>query len=132
MNYSELIQIANEVKLKAYAPYSNFRVGAALLGESGEIYTGVNVENSSYGLTNCAERTAVFKAVSEGEKKFKTIVITSDAEDFISPCGACRQVLMEICGKDLEVVMTNRDNEIRILPLSDLLPESFNKESLKI
>lgn len=132
MNYSELIQIANEVKLKAYAPYSHFRVGAALLGESGEIYTGVNVENSSYGLTNCAERTAVFKAVSEGEKKFKTIVITSDAEDFISPCGACRQVLMEICGKDLEVVMTNRDNEIRILPLSDLLPESFNKESLKI
>ncbi len=131
MNYSELIQIANEAKLKAYAPYSHFRVGAALLGESGEIYTGINVENSSYGLTNCAERTAVFKAVSEGETKFKTIVITSDAEDFISPCGACRQVLMEICGKDLEVVMTNRDNEIRILPLSDLLPNSFNKESLK-
>ena len=131
MNYSELIQIANEVKLKAYAPYSHFRVGAALLAESGEIYTGVNVENSSYGLTNCAERTAVFKAVSEGESKFKTIVITSDAEDFISPCGACRQVLMEICGKELEVVMTNRDNEIRILPLSDLLPDSFNKEHLK-
>jgi cytidine deaminase len=131
MNYSELIQIANDVKLKAYAPYSHFRVGAALLGESGDIYTGVNVENASYGLTNCAERTAVFKAVSEGETKFKTIVLTSDAEDFITPCGACRQVMMEICGKDLEVVMTNRDNEIRILPLSDLLPNSFNKEYLK-
>ncbi|MFZ1292184.1 MAG: cytidine deaminase [Melioribacteraceae bacterium] len=130
MTYSELIQIANEAKLKAYAPYSKFRVGAALLSENGEVYTGVNVENSSYGLTNCAERTAVFKAVSEGESKFKTIVITSDAEDFISPCGACRQVLMEICGKNLEVVMTNRNNEIRILTLEELLPNSFNKESL--
>ena len=130
MTYSELIQKANEAKLKAYAPYSKFRVGAALLSENGEVYTGVNVENSSYGLTNCAERTAVFKAVSEGESKFKTIVITSDAEDFISPCGACRQVLMEICGKNLEVVMTNRNNEIRILTLEELLPNSFNKESL--
>ncbi|MBK7106781.1 MAG: cytidine deaminase [Ignavibacteriae bacterium] len=131
MNYAELIQIANDAKLKAYAPYSKFRVGAALLSENGEIYTGVNVENSSYGLTNCAERTAVFKAVSEGETKFRTIVITSDAEDFISPCGACRQVMMEICGKNLEVVMTNSDNEIRILTLEELLPNSFNKESLK-
>ncbi|MBK8946569.1 MAG: cytidine deaminase [Ignavibacteriae bacterium] len=131
MNYTELIQIANAAKLKAYAPYSKFRVGAALLSENGEIYTGVNIENSSYGLTNCAERTAIFKAVSEGETKFKTIVITSDAEDFISPCGACRQVMMEISGKNLEVVMTNRDNEIRILTLEELLPYSFNKESLK-
>ncbi len=131
MNFSELILIANKVKLKAYAPYSKFRVGAALLTEDGDIYTGVNVENSSFGLTNCAERTAVFKAVSEGETKFKTIVITSDAEDFISPCGACRQVLMEICGKDLEVVMTNRDHEIRILKLEELLPLSFNKDALE-
>ncbi|MCB0743059.1 MAG: cytidine deaminase [Ignavibacteriae bacterium] len=130
MSYSELIQIANKAKTRAYSPYSKFRVGAALITEQGDIYTGVNVENSSYGLTNCAERTAVFKAVSEGESKFKSIVITSDAEDFITPCGACRQVLMEICGKDLEVVMTNRDNEIRILKLEELLPFSFNKEYL--
>lgn len=130
MSYSELIQIANKAKTRAYSPYSKFRVGAALITEQGDIYTGVNVENSSYGLTNCAERTAVFKAVSEGESKFKSIVITSDAEDFITPCGACRQVLMEICGKDLEIVMTNRDNEIRILKLEELLPFSFNKEYL--
>ena len=96
-------EIANKVKTNSYSPYSKFRVGAALLSQSGEIYTGVNVENSSFGLTNCAERTAVFKAVSEGEKKFRTIVIVSDAEDCISHCGACRQVLMEVCGKDLEV-----------------------------
>ena len=130
MNYIELIQLANEAKLKAYAPYSHFRVGAALLSESGEIYTGVNVENASYGLTNCAERTAVFKAVSEGETKFKTIAITSDSDDFISPCGACRQVLIEICGKNLEVILTNKNNEIRILTIEELLPFSFNKESL--
>ncbi|MBI1933923.1 MAG: cytidine deaminase [Ignavibacteriales bacterium] len=130
MNYIELIQLANEAKLKAYAPYSHFRVGAALLSESGEIYTGVNVENASYGLTNCAERTAVFKAVSEGETKFKTIAITSDSDDFISPCGACRQVLIEICGKNLEVILTNKNNEIRILTMEELLPFSFNKESL--
>ncbi len=131
MNYAELIQIANKVKANSYSPYSKFRVGAALLTQEGEIYTGVNVENSSYGLTNCAERTAVFKAVSEGEKNFRTIVITSDADDFIPPCGACRQVLMEICGKDLEVVMTNNDNEIRILKIEELLPLSFNKDYLE-
>ena len=130
MNYSELLQIANKVKLNSYSPYSNFKVGAVLLSESGNLYTGVNVENSSYGLTNCAERPAVFKAISEGDKNFKTIVLVSDAEDFITPCGACRQVLMEICGKDLEVVMSNSDNEIRILKLEELLPLSFNKEYL--
>lgn len=130
MNYSELLQIAEKAKKNAYAPYSNFRVGAVLVAENGNLYSGVNVENSSYGLTNCAERTAVFKAVSEGETKFKTIVLCSDAEDFITPCGACRQVLMEVCGKDLEVVLSNRDNEIRILKLEELLPLSFNKDYL--
>lgn len=131
MNYSELLQIANKAKSHSYSPYSKFRVGAALLTDKGDIYTGVNVENSSYGLTNCAERTAVFKAVSEGERHFKTIVIASDAEDFIPPCGACRQVLMEVCGKDLEVVMSNSQNEIRILKIDELLPFSFNKEYLE-
>lgn len=130
MNYSELLQIANKVKSNSYSPYSKFRVGAVLLAENGNLYTGVNVENSSYGLTNCAERTAVFKAVTEGDRNFKTIVITSDAEDFIPPCGACRQVLMEICGPELDVVMSNGDNEIRISKLKELLPLSFNKEYL--
>ncbi|MCB0731914.1 MAG: cytidine deaminase [Ignavibacteriae bacterium] len=131
MNYSELIQIARKVKKNSYSPYSKFRVGAVLVTNEGNLYSGVNVENSSYGLTNCAERTAVFSAVSEGERNFKTIVLVSDAEDFIPPCGACRQVLMEVCGKDLEVVMSNSDNEIRILKLEDLLPLSFNKEFLE-
>jgi len=130
MNYAELLQIAHKAKKNSYSPYSKFRVGAVLVTDEGNMYTGVNVENSSYGLTNCAERTAVFKAVTEGEKKFRTIVLVSDAEDFISPCGACRQVLMEVCGKDLEVVMSNNQNEIRILKLEELLPLSFNKEHL--
>jgi cytidine deaminase len=130
MNYSELLQIAKKAKANSYSPYSNFRVGAVLVAESGNLYTGTNVENSSYGLTNCAERSAVFTAISEGERKFKTIVLTSDAKDFITPCGACRQVLMETCGSNLEVVMSNAENEIRILRLSELLPLSFNKEYL--
>ena len=127
MNYSELLQIANKVKLNSYSPYSNFRVGAVVVTDEGTLYSGVNVENASYGLTNCAERTAIFNAVSSGERKFKTIVLVSDSEDFSTPCGACRQVLMVICGKDLEVVMSNIDNEIRILKLEELLPLSFNK-----
>jgi cytidine deaminase len=130
MNYAELLQIANKVKSNSYSPYSKFRVGAVLVSEEGNLYSGVNVENSSYGLTNCAERSAIFKAVTEGERKFKTIVIASDAEDFITPCGACRQVMMEICGKDLDVVLSNSDNEIRILKMEDLLPLSFNKDYL--
>jgi cytidine deaminase len=130
MNYAELLQIANKVKSNSYSPYSKFRVGAVLVSEEGNLYSGVNVENSSYGLTNCAERSAIFKAVSEGERKFKTIVIASDAEDFITPCGACRQVMIEICGKDLDVVLSNSDNEIRILKMEDLLPLSFNKDYL--
>lgn len=127
MNYSELLLIANKVKLNSYSPYSKFRVGAVLVTDEGTLYSGVNVENSSYGLTNCAERTAIFSAITNGERKFKSIVITSDAEDFITPCGACRQVLMELGGKDLEIVMSNRDKEIRILKLEELLPLSFNK-----
>ena len=130
MNYSELLQIANKVKLNSYSPYSNFKVGAVLVSKDGSLFSGVNVENSSFGLTNCAERTAVFKAVSEGHKEFKTIVLASDAMDFIPPCGACLQVLMEICGPDLEVVMSNSDREIRILKLKELLPFTFNKEYL--
>ena len=130
MNYSELLQIAIKAKSNSYSPYSKFRVGAVLVSSEGNLYSGVNVENSSYGLTMCAERTAVFKAVSEGEKDFKTIVITSDADDFIPPCGACRQVMMEICGPELEVVLSNSEREIRILKLKELLPLSFNKEYL--
>lgn len=130
MNYSELLQIANKIKSNSYSPYSKFRVGAILVSEEGNLYSGVNVENSSFGLTNCAERTAIFSAVTEGERKFKTMVIASDSEEFITPCGACRQVMMEICGGDIEVVLNNGNNEIRILKLEELLPLSFNKDYL--
>lgn len=130
MNYGELLQIAKDAKTRAYAPYSNFRVGAALLTVDGEIYSGVNVENASYGLTNCAERTAIFKAVSEGERYFKAIAVASDSENFITPCGACRQVMMELGGKDLDVIISKNNGEIRILKLEELLPLSFTKNSL--
>jgi cytidine deaminase len=131
MNYPELLQIAKDVKSKAYCPYSKFHVGAALLTETGDIYTGVNVENSSYGLTICAERVAVFKAVSEGHRKFKAIALTSDSDDVIPPCGACRQVLIEFGNKELEVVMMSKNNEVQIMKLEDLLPHSFNKDFLE-
>ena len=130
MNYSDLLQIAIKAKTHSYSPYSKFKVGAVLVAKDGSLYSGVNVENSSFGLTNCAERTALFKAVSEGQREFKTIVLASDANDFIPPCGACLQVLNEVCGPELEVVMSNSDNEIRILKIKELLPLTFNKEYL--
>ncbi|MCP5063839.1 MAG: cytidine deaminase [Ignavibacteriae bacterium] len=130
MNYSELLQIAKKVKSKAYCSYSNFHVGAALLTDDGDVYTGVNVENSSYSLTICAERVAVFKAISEGKRNFKAIALTSDSEKVITPCGACRQVLSEFGNKDFEVVMMNNSDEIRIMKLEELLPHSFDKDYL--
>ncbi|MHB8931354.1 MAG: cytidine deaminase, partial [Melioribacteraceae bacterium] len=109
----ELARKAVEAKSKALPTYSNFHVGAALITESGVIYKGANIENSSYGLTICAERTAVFQAILDGERKFEAIAIAGDSEDFLPPCGACRQVLADLCGKDLEVILTNQKGEIK-------------------
>ncbi len=120
----ELIKTAMAAREKAYAPYSKFRVGAALLTEEGKVYHGCNVENASYGLTCCAERTAVFKAVSEGDTKFKAIALISDAEDFCTPCGACRQVLAEF-GGNINVIMCNNRGEYREQKVSQLLPGYF-------
>ncbi len=123
----ELIEKAKEASLNAYAPYSGFRVGAALESASGKVWTGCNVENASYGLTMCAERVAVFKAVSEGVATFKRIVIYSpDSEDFITPCGACRQVLAEFDDGNMEVVMCNSKGVFKTAKLSELLPMSFS------
>lgn len=127
----EIAQEAVKAKSKGLPKYSNFHVGAALLTKNGKIYHGANIENSSYGLTICAERTAVFQAVLEGERNFTAIAIASDAEDFLPPCGACRQVLLELCGKELEVVMVNHKNEIKKFSLKDLLPFSFGEEHLR-
>ncbi|MDK2885879.1 MAG: cytidine deaminase [Thermosipho sp. (in: thermotogales)] len=125
----ELIQKAFKAKENAYTPYSNFKVGAALLTKSGKIYTGCNVENASYGLTCCAERVAIFKAVSEGEREFDTLVVVGDTDEPISPCGACRQVMSEF--GDFEVILVSKDRKLKKVKVKDLLPYSFEKENLK-
>eukprot|EP01132_Coremiostelium_polycephalum_P002033 gene2033-2502_t len=128
--YQQLVQVANKSKEHAYCPYSKFRVGAALLGENGTIYSGCNVENSSYGLTICAERTAYTKAVSEGVTKFKAIVVTTDVEDrFITPCGACRQFGVEF--GDFDVYCLKPDGTVFQTSTKKLLPGSFTPEDLE-
>lgn len=127
----ELAQKAIEAKSKGLPTYSNFHVGAALLTESGKIYLGANIETSSYSLTICAERTAVFQAILDGERKFDSIAIASDSEDFCPPCGACRQVLLDLCGKDLKVILVNQKGELKTFILNELIPFSFSGEFLK-
>lgn len=125
---SELIELAKRARENAYAPYSKFKVGAVLVTKSGKIFTGVNVENASYGLTNCAERTAIFKAVSEGEKEFDTIVIIADTDKPVSPCGACRQVMAEF--GNFKVILANTKGEWLETNVEELLPYSFDKKDL--
>ena len=126
----KLIKKAIEMLNFSYAPYSNFHVGAALLTSEGEIYTGCNIENAAYGPSNCAERTAIFKAVSEGKKEFKAIAVVGGKngkiENFCPPCGVCRQVLAEFCKKEFEIVLAKSTNEYKIMTLEQLLPESFS------
>lgn len=129
MDYKFLADQAVEAKSRALPTYSKFHVGAALLTEDGKVYLGGNIETSSYGLTICAERTAVFKAISEGERKFKAIAIASDAPGFCPPCGACRQVLSDLCG-NIDIVMINHKNEIDIKKMNELLPYAFTDEDL--
>lgn len=126
MDIEKLILTANRAKEYAYVPYSGFRVGAALLCKDGAVYTGCNIENSAYGPTNCAERTAVFKAVSEGRREFEAIAVISDSEDFTSPCGVCRQVLSEFCGPDFIILMCNSKMACRTITLGELLPFAFS------
>ena len=128
MEHEDLIAKAMEAREKAHAPYSQFAVGAALLAKSGRVYTGCNVENASYGLSICAERTAVFKAVSEGERDFEAIAVVTDKG--VTPCGACRQVLMEF-GEDIRVIVADEAGGYRVFGLQELLPEAFNSEDLK-
>jgi cytidine deaminase len=124
MNNKILIQKAREVMANAYAPYSKFKVGAALLTQSGKIYTGCNIENISYGATVCAERVALFKAVSEGEKKFSAIAIVNSSPDIVFPCGICRQCLAEF-GLDLTVIVANNTKTESYI-LKDLIPHAFD------
>jgi len=123
MDFDLLIAKATEVRSRAYAPYSKFPVGAALLGKSGRIFTGCNVENLSYGLTICAERNALFGAIAAGEREFTAVAIVADSKSPVSPCGACRQVLAEFA-LDLEVCSANLQNARFRSTLSELLPRS--------
>ena len=129
-----LMEQAIEARKMSYSPYSGFKVGAALLGKSGKVYTGCNVENAAYTPTNCAERTAFFKAVSEGEREFVSIAIVGgryeSIADFCAPCGICRQVMAEFCDKDFRIIMGNLDN-IQVSTLEELLPLSFGKNDLE-
>lgn len=130
----KLMELAVEARKNSYAPYSDFHVGAALLGRSGRVYTGCNVENAGYTPTNCAERTALFKAVSEGEREFTAIAVVggkgAELAEFCAPCGVCRQALAEFCDGDFRILLGTPEN-YSVHTLSELLPYSFGKADLK-
>ena len=137
MEKQELIREAIAARKRSYSPYSHFQVGAALLGRSGKVYTGCNIENAAYTPTNCAERTAFFKAISEGEKEFEMIAIVggpakSARTDYCPPCGVCRQVMAEFCDpKAFRVLMARTETDYRECSLEDVLPFGFTKEELQ-
>ena len=130
MKYKELVEAAKRAKEFSFSPYSHFRVGAALLAKNGKIFLGTNIENSSYSLTICAERTALFKAISEGEKKFSAIALSTDENGFTSPCGSCRQVIMDLAG-DIDVILSNTNGKTKIIKASKLIPFAFSDKNLK-
>ena len=130
-----LNEAAVKMRERSCAPYSRFRVGAALLAKDGTVWTGCNIENASYGACNCAERTAFFKAVSEGEKHFSAIAIAGGPEgaetlDFCPPCGICRQVMEEFCGQDFRIILGNSAGELKVLTMAELLPYGFGPGDL--
>jgi len=128
-----LLAIAKQAMERAYVPYSNFRVGAALVGTDNQVYVGCNVENAAYGPTNCAERTAIFSAIAVGAQplQFKSIAVIGDTETPITPCGVCRQVLVELCPPDMPVIMGNIRGDVHVMTVSELLPGAFTPVSLQ-
>lgn len=129
MKKDQLIQAAINARKNAYVPYSHFGVGAALLVD-GKIYEGCNIENASFGLTNCAERTAIFKAVSEGNNKIEAIAVVADTEGPVSPCGACRQVMAEFCDEHTKIYLTNLSGKTVELTIDQLLPGAFTSKDM--
>lgn len=127
---TDLVRLALAAKQYAYVPYSHYRVGAALLTSSGEVYTGCNIENASFGLTVCAERTALFKAVSEGQRAFEALAIAVDGEALASPCGACRQVMVEFAPQ-MRCILANGQGEHKTTTVEQLLPDGFNTANLE-
>lgn len=136
MNKSELINLAINAMNYSYSPYSGFKVGAALLCDDGKIYTGCNIENAAYSPTNCAERTAFFKAVSEGERHFKKIAIVGGNDGiitgYVTPCGVCRQVMREFCNDDFVIIVAKSENDYKEYRLIELLPQSFEANMLEV
>ena len=136
MNNRELINLALEARKMSYSPYSGFSVGAALLCKDGSVFTGCNIENSAFSPTNCAERTAFFKAVSEGKRDFEKIAVVGgdSSEDiplnFCPPCGVCRQVMKEFCSSDFEIIIAKNVDDFQIMTLAEILPLSFDKREV--
>ena len=126
---NKLMEAALAARDNAHAPFSKFKVGAAIEDETGRIFTGCNIENATYGLTICAERVAVFKAISEGAREFRRIAIAADTQTLTPPCGACRQILWEFCG-DIEIVLLNLHGKSETLRLKDLFPRAFDASFL--
>lgn len=138
VSYEQLIENAIEARKMAYTPYSKYKVGAALLSSDNKIIKGCNIENAAYGPTNCAERTAFFKAVSEGVKEFSAIAIVGGLENetdlfsgYAFPCGVCRQVMREFCNSEFEIVVARSTDDYKVYTLGELLPESFGPDNLK-
>lgn len=132
MDNHELIKAAMEAKEHAYVPYSHFRVGAALLTSDGRVFQGCNIENAGYTPTNCAERTAFFKAVYEGVRDFEAIAVNGDADDYLYPCGVCRQVMAEFCDpKTFRILVSNKNGDYLEYTLEQLLPGAFTPEELE-
>jgi cytidine deaminase len=127
---NELIEEAKKAREYAYVPYSKFKVGAALLTKDGKVYRGCNIENAAYSMCNCAERTALFKAYSEGDTEFVALAVIADAPRPVPPCGACRQVIFELCPSDMKVILANLNGDIAELTVKELLPKAFSAEDL--
>ncbi len=130
MNKEKLIESAHAARERAFAPYSNFKVGAAVETDEGEIFIGCNIESASYGLTVCAERVAIWKAVSEGKMNFKTIAVVVDTEELTPPCGGCRQIIWEFC-HDIPVILANLKGKSEVIQMRELLPRAFDTKFLK-
>ncbi|MBQ2934113.1 MAG: cytidine deaminase [Clostridia bacterium] len=134
MSNKELVKAAFAAMQKAYAPYSGYKVGAALLSKSGTVYSGCNVENASYSPTNCAERTAFFKAISEGEREFSAIAVVGGKDGVVTnlfmPCGVCRQVMAEFCDADFKVLVARSEDDFSEFTLLELLPSGFSKNNM--
>ena len=131
MSDTVLLEAAREIWEQAYVPYSKFRVGAAIKTKSGKVYKGCNIENAAYPVTCCAERVAIFKAISEGEREFTRLAVIADTDRPVPPCGSCRQVLSEFCDPNMEVEIANLKGDVKIMKMEELLPFSFTPKDLR-